>query len=271
MDIQELISEIKKSKKYKYLSEEIVKQKIIEFTSKYKDWENFKEKYILKEIKTKLHKAYGSFQIKSPKKRDKYLGELKQNPFNLDIIDKILESNQSTKERLKFYELFYNELFSITGKPKKIVDLGCGMNPFSLAYYLDKREHLEYYAFDINESDIKFLNEFFNIVKDQVKGKADLINLQDLKEIEKIPSCDLCFALKLVDVLEEKGHKHSEELIKLLVNKAKYVVVSFATASISGVRMKYADRGWIERMLERINFKFEKLEFENEIFYLISK
>jgi 16S rRNA (guanine(1405)-N(7))-methyltransferase len=271
MEIEELITAVKNSKKYKHLSEEVIKQKIDDYIQKNKDWQNYKDKFILKEIKAKLHKVYGSFQNKAKKKRDKYLAELAENPSDLDRIDKILFTNQSTKERLEIYEEYYEELFQITGKPKVVVDLGCGMNPVSLAYYLGKGENLDYYAYDINEQDINFLNEFFEIVNDQVNGKAELINLQNMAEVEKIPSCDICFMLKLVDVLEEKGHKHSEELIKELIKKCKFIVVSFATRSISGKKMKYGDRGWIERMLERIELKFEKMTYDNEIFYVISK
>jgi len=94
MEIDELIELIKKSKKYKHLSDAVVKQKVLEYTEKNKNWQEYKEKFILKEIKTKLHKAYGSFQNKARKKRSKYLDELRKNPCDLDIIDKILLSNQ---------------------------------------------------------------------------------------------------------------------------------------------------------------------------------
>jgi hypothetical protein len=271
MEITELIAAIRTSKKYKHLSSEVIKQKIEDYTRKNPKWQDYKDKFILKEIKAKLHSVYGSFQTKAKKKTDKYLAQLAAKPTDLDIVDRILFTNQSTKERLEIYEEFYSELFKITGKPLVICDLGCGMNPISLAYYLQRGEELEYYAYDINEQDIEFLNNFFDILRDQVKGKAQLINLQDMKEVEKIHSCDICFMLKLVDVLEERGHKHSEELIKALVEKCKFIVVSFATKSITGKRMKYADRGWIERMLERIELKFEKMTFDSEIFYVISK
>ena len=142
------------------------------------------------------------------------------------------------------------------------------MNPISVIFYPNKNG-LKYYAYDINRQDIEFLNNFFKIKN--IDGKAELINLQNIKEVERIPDCDICFMLKLVDVLEEKGHKHSEMLIQELIKKCKHVVVSFATSSISGKRMKYAERGWIERMLERIELKFNKIKFKNEVVYVVSK
>ena len=271
METQELIVLIKQSKKYKHISEEVIRQKIEDYTRKNEDWQDYKQKYILKGIKALLHSAYGSFQVKEKKKRDKYLGELKNESDDLNIVDKILKTNRSTKERLGSYEELYERLFEITGKPACVVDLGCGMNPVSVAYYLDKKDKINYYAYDIDEEDINFLNRFFEVVKAQVKGRAELINLQDIKELEKIPSCDICLMFKLVDVLEEHGHKHSEELVKALIEKCKFIVMSFATATITGRVMKFKDRGWVERMLERIGFKYEKIDLDSETFYVISR
>ena len=49
-------------------------------------------------------------------------------------------------------------------KPKTIVDLGAGLNPFSCVY-MDLND-FNYYSYDINEEDIKILNEFFKIRPD---------------------------------------------------------------------------------------------------------
>jgi len=78
---------------------------------------------------------------------------------------------------------------------------------------------------------------------------------------------------KLVDVIEanKKGHKYSEGIIKILANKCKFVVVSFSKLTVSGKFMNFPYRGWIERMLERINFNFKILDFPNEVFYVVSK
>ena len=75
---------------------------------------------------------------------------------------------------------------------------------------------------------------------------------------------------KLTDVLDKgKGHKVSEKIISKV--PAKYVIVSFPTLTMSGKRMNFPRRKWIELMSERLNYTYEILEFSNEIFYIINK
>ena len=74
----------------------------------------------------------------------------------------------------------------------------------------------------------------------------------------------------MTDVLDKgKGHKTSEEIIKAI--PAKFVVVSFATLTISGKKMNYPRRGWIELMCKRLGYEFKLLEFSNELFYVVMK
>ncbi len=94
-------------------------------------------------------------------------------------------------------------------------------------------------------------------------------NTMTKTSFRKLPKADVCFMFKFLDPLEEKGHKLSEEIIKSL--DCKYIVVSFSTKTISGRNMRYPYRGWIEKMLNRINIKFDRFNLENEVFYIIHK
>ena len=269
MDIKELISEIKKSRKYRDISEEVISQKIQDYTKKNL---GFDEKLIIKGVKTLLHNIHGSFQASSKKNKriDEYLHELSKEPKNIDIIRKILATNRSTQERLLIYSELYGRIFDITGKPRNIMDLGCGLNPVYFPFMAIYPEH--YYCYDINESDTRFLNKFFKTTK--AFGIAETKDLTNVENIKKLPTdIDVCFMFKLLDTLEKKGHKYSEEVIKIVAEKSKFIVISFATRTLGGKKMEFARRGWIERMLDRINMKVEKLQFDEagEVFYIISK
>ena len=270
MNEQEIIKAIKSSKKYKAISEEVIKQKTEEYIQKNPRWEQYKEKFILKDIKTILHKAHGSFQVhpKNAKRKSEFLEELRKDPNDLDIIDEILKTNRSTRERLDIYPKLYDKIFNITEEPKSILDLGAGLNPVSFAY-MNLPDSTDYYVYDINEKDSDFLNEFFKIEK--INGKSELLDLSRIENIKTLPSCDICLMFKFLDVVEKKGHKYSEEIIKVLREKCKFLIVSFATRTVSGKSMNFPQRGWIERMLDRIGMDFKRLEFESEIFYVISK
>src|SRR3989304_1153605 len=103
MDTSNILAEIKQSKKYKTLSENIIREEIEKYLKRNPHYERYKDKKILKDIKTELHKIYGSFQTSSKGKREKHFEELKINPNNIEIIKKILLTNSSTKERLENY------------------------------------------------------------------------------------------------------------------------------------------------------------------------
>ena len=159
MDIADLISKIKQAKKYKTLSEGVIRKEIELYIKRNPKYDLFKEKKVLKDIKANLHRAYASFQI-GKAKRDKHLEEFSKEKRIDPIID-ILKTNRSTKERLVLYEFLYRKLFDKTGKPESILDLGCGLNPFSFAFM--GLEKVRYSAYDIDESDIEFINNFFRM------------------------------------------------------------------------------------------------------------
>lgn len=283
MNKEEIIAEIKKAKKYKNISSEIIEKEVSSFVKKNPGFDNFKEKFILKEIKRQLHKLHGSFHFldnKDSKNRKELIEKLKQEPENKEIIEEILKTNKSTKERLEKYSEVYSEIFKITGKPTSVCDLGCGLNPISFFYMnFKKNEKIDYAAYEINEEDIKIIRDYFGIkaISEKVNGKAEVMDCSDLNKIDKITSCDLCLMFKFIDPVEKaygKGHKLSEQIIQLLKNKCKFMVVSFATRTVSGDNMNFPYRGWIERMLTRIGLKFKMLDFSEtigEVFYVIYK
>jgi len=269
MNKEQIISAIKNSKKYAGISEKIIRKEVESFVKANPRYVEYKEKFILKQIKEKLHKMYGSFQTYKKGKIKKMLEELKSGRDNR-IIREILGTNLSTKERLADYGLVYGKIFEITGKVDGILDLGCGLNPISYPYMeLDK--DAKYYAYDINEKDLDMIREFFEIYA--VNSHVEAVDLRRLEEIKKLAPADLCLMFKLIDPLEKnmRGHKYAEEMIKILSNKCKFIVVSFATRTLSGKKMNYPQRGWIERMLARIGLKYDSFQTSNEIFYIIKK
>lgn len=270
MDIKEILAKIKANKKYSGIADEIVLEEIEKYKKKHREIERYKDERIVKDIRTELHKAHGSFQNKFKSKRVKYLIELEKNPSDRELIETLLATNQSTKERIDLYENLYEKIFSVTGKPKVIVDIGSGINGVSIPM-MGLDNELTYYSYDINEEDSNFLNKFFEI--ENINGKSFIMNCSKIEELLKISNSDLVLMLKFIDTIEksEKGHKLAEEIIQTMINKTKFIVASFATRTITGREMNFPHRGWIERMLERIGMKFCLIESSSELFYVISK
>lgn len=264
--ITQLLHEIKKNKKYSSIADEIVLEEINNHLKKNKLEKITKQD--IKEIRNKLHRLYSSYLRGKKSKRNKLLEQLKENPNNLNLINKILITSVSAKERLEDYENLYKQIFKITEIPKNLLDIGCGLNPISYQYM--HLNELNYYAYDIDEEDINFLNEFFNIMKNQgLSGKAQILNARNLQEISFLPQSDIVFLWKLIDLINTKDAKPGEELIRVLINKTKFIVASFATRTIGGKPMNLPRRKGFELMLERINLKFQTIKTRNEIYYLI--
>lgn len=228
---------------------------------------------IIKEIRSRLRRSYGLFQHKGKEKKRKEL--LKKifhatPPVAMEIIKEILESHASTKERLLFYRELYAKIFAITGKPATILDLGCGMNPFSLPYMKLKTCH--YYAYDIGEEDLTNINEFFYWWGKQhptLQGRADIFDLLR-SEFSLLPRADICFLFKVTDIVDQgKGHKATEKA--MLDIPAKYIVLSFSTVTMSGKPMTAPRRSWVELLCNRLGFFFSVITFPTEIFYVIRK
>jgi hypothetical protein len=266
--INNLLKEIKSNKKYKTISDEVILNEINNYLKKKPIIKITKQD--VKEIRNSLHKSYASFQTKKKNKISVYLNELEQNPDDMDVTNKLLSITLSTKERLKDYEYIYKEIFKITGKPKIILDLGAGFNVFS--FPLMNLGMIEYYSYDISDIDIEYLNVYYNIMKNQgLYGKAGILDLRDLREISKLPFTDIIFLFKLIDILDKENHKPSEELIKKLIPKTKFIIASFATKTITRKQMNFPNRKWFELMLERNNLKYKIINTDNEIFYVINR
>lgn len=271
-----LIEEVKKKKEFCELQDDLVKEKVDEVLRQNPKLKEFLERNrsegynkIIKLTREKLHRAYGVFQIEDKNRAQGLLDELKktEDPHEILSIHRLLLSlTMSTKERLPFYEKLYSRIFAVTGWPRSILDLGCGFNPLSFPFM--GLEEVDYWAYDLNGDDIKILNNYFKVMGDDLNGKAELINLERI-DCKTLPKADVCFLFKVLDIIDKKDHKKSEEIIKSL--NCKWIVASFSTKTVSGKKMTHPYRGWMNRMLERLGYEFKIIEFENEIFYVIKK
>jgi len=278
--IEKILKKVKSHKKYKNIADKIVLDEIKKYLKSNpisredasKKTLGVLDKQTIKGIRANLHKTYSSFQTKNKAKANIYLEELKKTKTKKQLFettDKLLSLTLSTKERLNDYSKIYRQIFKITGEPRKIIDLGAGLNPFSYPYMGLKK--LTYYSYDINTEDIKFLNKYFKLIPD-LNGKAEIFDVKNAR-VSKLPKADVVLMFKLIDILDIKDHKPSEQLITNLFkqNKTKFIVASFATRTLTRRKMNYPKRKWFELMLSRNNLKFFKFQTDNEVFYVVWK
>jgi hypothetical protein len=277
--IELILEELKKSSNLKNLDDDFLRKKIKNyFLREGKNEKLLKENYekigaekicknkifkvIVKQIKEEINHVYTIFLTSTYKKKEKYLEE--------NDIEELLKIHKSTRERIDFYEEIYKKIFNWY-KPEKIADLACGMNPLSYNIICEILNYKpDYFASDLSFSDMKFIKKFFEKKKIKMAAKHyDLTEEKFLKEKE-LKNSDLVFLFKALDSIEEVKRHYSKILIEKL--SAKKIVVSFPTKSI-GCKQNFTEnkRNWFYKFLEKMNWKYETFQIENELFFLIDK
>lgn len=257
MDRHELIGLIKNKREFRNLDDAFVDSVLQPFVIN-KKIEELKKKSvekILKEVRARLREVYGAFLSKDYFKKEKLLHEIK-SLGDIEGHERILKLHISTRERLPYYRTAYEKILSIIGKPESILDLGCGLNPFSIPFmgFIP-----EYYAAELVKEDAHFIQAYFDRFK--IRGKAFQV---DLTEIKELPKADVCFLFKMLDTLETLKWDITAELLAKV--KTKWVIVSFSTKSLGG-RKVIKERKWFEKLIK--NYSYEKFEIPNEAFYVI--
>src|SRR3989338_7250173 len=222
--------------------------------------------------KIKQNKKYNSIADNIIKKEIQRYIQKNKEPVTKKDIQILIKNVRAQLHRLyaSYQTKKKSQIQLLLGKIK--CDFGSGLNPFSIP--LINIPHVAYYAYDIDEKDVTILNDYFQIMKHSVDGKAEVIDLEYINW-KKIPTSDLILMFKVIDLIDTKSkrkNKISEEIIINALNgKTKNVIASFATRTLTRKPMNLPRRIGFEKMLERNKLQFQTFSIENEIFYVISK
>lgn len=293
VELKEIVKEVKKKRELEDLDTHYVLEKVEKIVKqnkkirvKIRNANSFQEfarsaefDELKKRVRAELRAVYGVFDLDEKKKRTALIKRIGTNKTTSthhadkkerkETIRQLLLLHTSSKERLEYYDEIYTKIFSITGTPTSILDLGCGANPYS--YSMLGCRPL-YIAMDLPSDDLKDLAEFFRIEK--INGKVMAIDL--VKDYEKIGvlleqnPIDVIFLFKLLDSVETVKRNISWKLLDAL--HARWLVVSFPTISIGGGKaIRSERRAWFEKLLARRQLPYETFSVPNEIFYVIRK
>jgi hypothetical protein len=218
---------------------------------------------VVKETRRQIRNVYGLFQtadiVDAEKVLEKLIEALKQKKSATitELTDELLSCHVSTKERLPTYSEFYKKIFAVTGKPKKIFEIGAGFNPFSYPYM---ETDAEYVATELNNNDVDLVNKYFSAAG--VNGKAIRLDVRVQKADEP---ADIMFAFKLFDLVDNKV---TERVVT--ESRVKWIVASFPTRTVTDAPMNQKRRAGFQKMLRRLRMKYQTIEFGNELLYIIN-
>lgn len=261
-DLESILESIASSRKYKNIS----KRTILEI-AKIESPKYSKKKTLIKIIKNKLHQIHGTFLTeKDIRKIDRLLSLLEVDNKHLKEISRsILSLHLSTRERLEFYDILYRKIFSITGKPRVILDLASGLNPYSIPW-MDIEEPISYYAYDIDYLLIDNINRFFELIQFPRLAVVRDVIFEDIKE-----EGEVCLIFKFLPIAERIKKGSSQRLLDKI--QTKFTVVSFPLRSISG-----KEKGMLENYSKIFEPMFrnsydtvDRFVLGEEIFYILRK
>lgn len=227
-------------------------------------------KIAIKETKRKLHQVVSVYQ-KGNISFTSYVTRLERahssNDFGLikEICLDVMKLHVSTYERIPILTGFYQQIFSLLPTIHSILDIGCGLNPFSIPW-MPLSDISDYFAWDISYDLEKFLNQSFRFLG--VNGKASTI---DFLASNILPSVDLAFLLKTIPCLSQIDKEGTINSFRNI--PAKFLVISYPTRSIGGKNKgmdTYYDAHFMD-IANKENWKFHKICFPNELVFVVMK
>jgi 16S rRNA (guanine(1405)-N(7))-methyltransferase len=220
-----------------------------------------------KRTKRRLHQIFGAYATPVP--YDKLITRLDAIQGDAAVFKKvcaqILTQHASTAERINDLEAgFYEQIFEVTGKPSRVLDLACGFNPLTIPW-MGLNPRTFYTAADIDAEMVRFLDRFLALAP--VHGEARLIDL-----VENVPAtaADVAFVFKTLPCLR---HQTDDLALILAKIRAPWLVVSFPTRSLGnrakGMTETY--RAMFAELAEGQPWQPREILFPSELVYVIKK
>jgi 16S rRNA (guanine(1405)-N(7))-methyltransferase len=176
----------------------------------------------------------------------------------------IMSTHATTRERLPMLDTFYRQIFEVTGKPGTLLDIACGLNPLSFPW-MNLPTATHYYAYDIHQKRVTFLNQFFSLL-----GLLPLAKFQDVLTHFPEEKADVAFIFKEVHRFERRRQGCTLPLLDAL--QVHYIVVSFPTKSLSGRRdLAGQYHQLFYDMVKGRPWPVTEIEFEDELIFCVDK
>jgi 16S rRNA (guanine(1405)-N(7))-methyltransferase len=260
-DVEAIVTAVKQSKKYRDTHEETIRVLATDGLKRYG-----KPKPALKFVREQLHSIMAPY-LGDPD-YDVAIRQLKAAFATRDAAQikatcrDLLHYHLSTRERLPILDDFYREIFQVTGKPRSILDIACGLNPLAFPW-MGLEPPLDFYAYDIHEPRIAFLNQYFDL-----QGLPHLARLQDVAHHFPQEQADVALFLKEMPRFERNYHGRGRPLLQAL--RVHHIVISFPTISTHGGRnLTNRYRDFLHHLIDGFNWGVTELLFEGELVFCL--
>ncbi|MFX1536487.1 MAG: hypothetical protein ACFFDI_19910 [Promethearchaeota archaeon] len=239
---------------------------------------------VLKKIKRQVYYQRRTFTREIDEPRAEILKKIcKETSLyslrSIELHKKLLQTHTSTQNRTSHYINLYKNIFTVTGTPKSILDLGCGINYFSMPFLLQTDKlwstKLLYVGIEKKKDEVDLGKEYLKCINAHIDSKSDISHqdiLQMIKEerfniLEK--TYDLCFLFRMLPLLERHQKNASAALLSKI--RAKWLIVSISLKSLVKEQdISTKQRTLVLKLLDHSHLKIVKRFFlSQEEFYII--
>ena len=176
----------------------------------------------------------------------------------------IMEQHHSTRERLPLLDAFYPRIWQVTGKPRAVLDLACGLNPLALPW-MDLPPEARFYAYELHKRRAQFLARTLEWL-----GVAGGAWARDILVQPPAERGDVALLLKEIHRMEKRRRGIVLPLLDAL--DVRWIVLSSPTRSRSGRRaMKEIYRQQVHAILAARPWRVVELDFTGELVYCVEK
>lgn len=256
----DMLDRLLNSRNYRDICPDTVRRVWAECEKRYK-----KSKDVDKAAREALHGISGAFMTPQEARQLAY----DMQAWHIDKADpsleRMLSRHASTRERLPLSDTddMYLRIFAVTGRPRSVLDLACGINPL----YLGARG-IEAVGVDISGTAVYAVNRFHESYRMPVSARC-----ADLLCPGAIPGerFDVALLFKLLPLLERQ-EKGGAARVMHAVN-ARHMVVSFPTRTLGGRSVGMAENyaRWMDAHIPCGMAVLDRFETQSELFYIIAK
>lgn len=259
-------------------------ESVLEFSEKknFRKWHEYKR--VMKKTKKNIYYYLRQYKHEPQEEIKKKFEELKEKlkkeklEKTLDLHKELLSMHISSRERIGFYEEFYEKIFEVTGKPESLLDVSCGFNYFSLP--LAKVKKLNFVGTEYKKEFVEQMNQYFKLIENSgIKGKGFLLDLKntdfetrnELMDLNNGKNFDLAFLLKLIPVMEREKRGLTENLLDLI--PAEWIVLSCSKESMTKKeKIAFKETGIINKFIkENSLYLSARIDFPNEIVFVVKR
>ena len=176
----------------------------------------------------------------------------------------VMQTHASTRERLPLLDTFYERLFAVTGVPGSILDLACGLHPFSFPW-MGLPADCAYHAYDIHAPRVELINRYF--------AKAGLRPLAELRDVlvepPRVPA-HLALLFKEAHRMEKRSPGCSRPFWQAL--PVRWLAVSLPASDLAGDHdLQPRQRDLVSSITTGLTWAVSELDIGEEMIFVIDK